>query len=113
MLVTALLAVCAAARVGAAQEAADAGAMRVESPDGKVVVEFLMRGDVATYRVMYVGKPVVLESKLGFLPGMAGGYSKKGTDRSEHVSVWTNKLGERSTVPDKYRELQVGLKHAS
>lgn len=105
-----LVAVCAVARVGAGQEA---DVTRVESPDGKVMVEFMMRGDVPAYRVSYGGKMVMLESKLGFLPGMAGGFSMGAVDQSQHVSGWTNRLGERSAVPDSYGEVQVGMRHTS
>jgi alpha-glucosidase len=89
-----------------------AGAVR--SPDGKVAVTFhLGPGGAPGYRVDYNGKPVVLESRLGFEPDFTAGFEILKTSSRQHKSQWTNPFGERRNVPDHYRELVVHLKHAS
>jgi alpha-glucosidase len=99
---------CAAASVAAA-----ATPTRVLSPDGKVAVEFVLQaGGAPAYRIEYAGKPLVLESRLGF-PELRRDFVLAGATTSEHRGEWTNNFGERRTVPDRYRELNVDLRHES
>jgi hypothetical protein len=105
---TSLLAVCLA---GVALAGAPA---RVQSPDGKVAIDFVLQsGGYPAYRVQYSGKPVVLESRLGFLPDFRSGFQLVRTRPDSHGGQWTNPFGERKTVPDNYRGLSVDLKHQS
>jgi len=62
------------------------------------------------YKITYEGKPIVLESGLGFEPAFDSGFTFVGSSISDHHGEWTNRLGERKTVPDNYRELNVDLK---
>lgn len=97
--------------VGAANGLA---ADRVESPDGKVAVEFSVQsGGIPTYRIDYLGKPIVLESRLGLLPDFTNGFEIRKISRSEHHGKWSQVYGERNIVPDNYRELNVDLKQTS
>jgi alpha-glucosidase len=90
------------------------GDSRIESPDTKVVVTFAMQaGGVPSYRVEYLGKPTVLESRLGFEPNFTDGFEATGSSAATHQGQWTNAFGERRTVPDNYAELNVDLRHSS
>lgn len=90
--------------------AAAPAAERVESPDGKVAVEFLLQADGApAYSISFLGKPVVLESRLGFEPGLTNGFQLAKSSSSSHHGQWTNNFGERKIIPDNYRELEVDL----
>ncbi|MEO5914384.1 MAG: glycoside hydrolase family 97 catalytic domain-containing protein [Luteolibacter sp.] len=87
------------------------GANRIVSPDGKVAVNFaLQKGGVPAYAIDYIGKPIVLESALGLLPGHLDGFEIAKVSRSEMKDEWTPVYGERKTVPNNYRELEVDLK---
>ena len=89
-------------------------ANRVQSPDGKVAIDFLMQdGGVPAYKIEYLGKPIVLESRLGFEPDYTGGFKVIGVSADDHTGQWTNDFGERKIVPNNYRELSVDLRHAS
>ncbi|MBV9657606.1 MAG: glycoside hydrolase family 97 catalytic domain-containing protein, partial [Verrucomicrobia bacterium] len=96
----------------AVTSSADAGAgQRILSPDGKVAVNFsLQKGGVPAYAIDYLGKPIVLESALGLLPGYTGGFEIENVSRGESQGEWTQLYGERKLVPDNYRELHVDLK---
>ena len=89
-------------------------ANQVGSPDGKVAVEFLMQaGGIPAYRIDYLGKPIVLESRLGLLPDFTNGFEIGEISQNEHQGKWSQVYGERKIVPDNYRELNVDLKQAS
>jgi alpha-glucosidase len=104
----AFAACCFLATVGIA-----ATPVRVASPDGNVTVEFVLQeGGSPAYRIDYLGKPVVLESRLGF-PELRGGFTVANSAVTERKSQWTNDFGERRLVPDHYRELNVDLRHTS
>jgi alpha-glucosidase len=97
------------ALVFAAAVAAPA-AGRVESPDGRVAVEFVLESDGApAYAISFLGKPVVLESRLGFEPGLTNGFQISKSSSSSHHGEWTNYFGERRIIPDNYGELVVDL----
>jgi hypothetical protein len=91
-----------------------AGASRIETPDGKVSVSFSLQSDAApAYAISYRGKPLVLESRLGFESAFTNGFRIVGTSTNTHAGNWTQVYGERKIVPDNYRELNVDLKHES
>lgn len=87
---------------------------RLGSPDGQVVIHFSMQSDgMPAYRVDYLGKPLVLESRMGFRNDFNRDFEVIGTSASSHEGHWINELGELRIVPDKYNELNVNLKHSS
>jgi alpha-glucosidase len=87
---------------------------RVESPDGKVVIAFLMQaGGTPAYTIEYQGKPVVLESRMGFETGLIDGFELGQTTSDAHDSEWIDHFGERKIVPDRYHEMDVDLKSKS
>lgn len=87
---------------------------QVESPDGKVTVDFsLQSGGIPAYKIDYLGKPIVLESELGLEPLFTGGFRIVSSSLSAHAGSWTNRFGERRIVPDNYHELDVNLRNKS
>ncbi|HEX3358213.1 MAG TPA: glycoside hydrolase family 97 N-terminal domain-containing protein [Tepidisphaeraceae bacterium] len=89
---------------------------RIESPDGKVAIEFLLQDKNAgapAYRIQYNGKPIVEESRLGFEPDFIGGFQITGCVTRTQKGEWENAFGERRKVPDNYMEMIVDLKHTS
>lgn len=90
------------------------GQDRIESPDGKVVMTFQVRaGGIPVYRIDYQGKPLVLESRLGFEPDSTDRFEVTATSAGAHEGQWTNPFGERRTIPDACREMSVDLRQAS
>lgn len=99
--------------VAAAPRAA-ASVSRVESFDRNVSITFRLQANgIPAYKIDYLGKPVVLESRLGFEPDFTDGFEVTGTSTGSRKGEWRNDFGERRIVPDNYRELYVDLKHAS
>ena len=89
-------------------------AERVLSPDGRVVVDFLLETDgTPAYQIAYLGKPLVLESSLGFEPGLTNGFQMTKSSNASHQGQWTNNFGERKIIPDNYHELTVDLQQQS
>lgn len=104
---------CAVVLLGSAA-ATGLAANRVESPDGKVAVEFLLQsGGVPAYKIKYLGKPIVLESEMGLKPQFTHGFRIVSTSAISHRDSWTNHFGERRMVPDNYHELVVNLRKKS
>jgi alpha-glucosidase len=105
-----LTALLCALLFGAVFARAEDTPVSVKSPDGNVVVTFsLSPAGEPRYRVDYLGKPVVTDSRLGFEPDMLGDFSLTLTKRGGHRGSWTNTLGERRDVPDNYNEVAVRL----
>lgn len=99
---------------GISLEALAATPLAVKSPDGNVVVRFtLQRDDAPAYEIDYLGKPIVLESRLGLEPGFTNGFQIVSTSVNAHEGQWTNAFGERRIVPDNYHELKVDLRSQS
>jgi alpha-glucosidase len=94
--------------------ASEADGARIESFDKKVSVHFaLQKSGAPAYRIEYLGKPVVVESRLGFEPGFMDGFAVARISSNAHRGQWTNPFGERKIVPDNYREMNVDLRHSS
>jgi alpha-glucosidase len=105
-----LATIVAAASVAMAQQTEK----KIQSPDGNVAVEFILQeGGIPAYKVDYLGKPIVVPSRLGLEPDLIGDFQLIGESTSDHNGQWTQIYGERKIVPDNYRELNVDLKHKS
>ena len=83
------------------------------SPDGKVSVDFdVTESGEPVYSVDFDGKPVVLQSKMGFeLKGIdaGAGFKVAGVELSEHRGEWTPVWGENASVEDNYNAMTVRL----
>jgi hypothetical protein len=86
----------------------------IESPDGNLAIDVsLQAGGIPAYKIEYLGKPILLESRLGLLPDFTRGFEIVKTSKSEHRGEWAQVYGERKIVPDNYRELNVDMKKRS
>lgn len=84
------------------------------SPDGQLQMHFVLQpGGIPAYRISYLGKPIVLESRLGFQGDFNKDFEIIGAAAQIHQDQWINQFGERRIIPDHYQELTVDLKHAS
>ena len=102
------------ALMGIHSPGAAASPWEVSSPNGNVVIRFTLQPDGApAWQVGYLGKPVVLESRLGFAPAFTNGFQVVAHATAQHSGSWTNAFGERRIVPDNYDELSVDLQPSS
>lgn len=89
----------------------------VTSPDGQVALVFSLDATgTPRYRVTHHGKPVVLDSRLGFeavdqTKNLLAGFQLNGTRERSEDGSWKPVYGERAVIPDRYRELLVQLRH--
>jgi hypothetical protein len=87
---------------------------KIVSPSGDVAaIVALGENGAPRYRVSHRGKPVVLDSRLGFEVAsgrhLLDGFTVVKT-REETVSrTWSPPYGERATIPDRYREIVIEL----
>jgi len=95
-----------------------AGASEVKSPDGEVVLTFGVKDlgglkACPVYSVLYKGKTVIAESKLGLelgkIPLGCGVEMLKETQGSSDTT-WKPVYGERSSYRDNYNQLAVELR---
>ncbi|KAF1687341.1 alpha-glucosidase [Pseudoxanthomonas broegbernensis] len=94
--------------------AAEAAPLRLQSPDGKAVVELsLDEGGHAHYAVAWNGQPVLLPSPLGVQLGeddrIERGLRIVASRRSESDSTYALVAGKASRVRDHYRQMEVDL----
>ena len=95
-----------------------AQAVGIESPEGKVAVDFSLTGNgVPTYEVKYKGVEVIKPSTLGLeLNGandLMNGFEVVKTSTSSFDETWTPVWGETKTIRNNYNELLVELKQPS
>ena len=111
---TALKLALLSASVIAATQAAE---LSVSSPDDQVaLVVSLDAAGTPRYRVTHHGKPVVLDSRLGFETAdksrnLLDGFELAGTRERSADTSWQPVYGERAVIPDRFRELTVQLRH--
>ena len=85
----------------------------VKSPDGRITCTVTDVNGLH-YRVEVADKPLLLDSILGleFKDGTKLGPAAviADTKTDEHTGHWENRFGQRRTVPDKWKELQLTLR---
>ncbi|SDL56206.1 glycoside hydrolase family 97 protein [Siphonobacter aquaeclarae] len=95
--------------------------LRILSPNGKLQFRFsLLPGGIPSYDITENGQAVILPSRLGLADNTnlpSGRSWDKNlqvirTARREVSTTWKPVWGERSEIPDRYRELTVTLRHA-
>lgn len=94
--------------------AVSAGApVETRSPGGNVVVRVEVRGGCGFYRIEYKGRAVVTESRLGLeFEGSAGcGFQMGQRAISRRRAQWSPPYGERRTIPERYNETSIDLRH--
>lgn len=99
--------------------------MEIQSPDGKLVVTFLMDADGRPmYQVSRNDKLVVLPSALGFtlmddkdgvetIFPLTATFKVQNTTTSTHDETWETVWGEERLIRNHYNEMVVHLRHAS
>ena len=89
-------------------------AQDLKSPDGNLFLHFgLSDSKAPTYTLAYKGKPVMKESKLGFvlIPSIPfnQNFSVQHISYSESDTTWKPVLGENSQIRDNHKEMLVEL----
>lgn len=90
---------------------------RVESPGKVLGVEVSLDNDGrASYSVSRLGKPVIAQSRLGFLltdaPKLDRNFALASSSIRSADETWEQPWGERRFVRNRYNELRVGLKES-
>ena len=89
-------------------------AQDLKSPDGNLFLHFgLSDSQTPTYTLEYKGKPVMKESKLGFvlIPSIAfnQNFSVQNISYAKSDTTWKPVLGENSQIRDNHKEMLVEL----
>ncbi|WP_282038503.1 glycoside hydrolase family 97 protein [Saccharicrinis aurantiacus] len=88
-------------------------AEELKSPNGNFNLKFEVNNGVPIYQLDYKGKPVVLDSKLGFIlkdaADLTGGFTIVKTENSSFDETWEPTWGEESEIRNNYNELAVTL----
>jgi alpha-glucosidase len=89
----------------------------VQSPDGKISVEFSLQDGAPVYSVQKDGKPIVENSRLGFVlageDSLCSHFSLVGTKKDSHDETWQQPWGEEIDVRNHYNELTVQLQETA
>ena len=94
--------------------AATADEFTLKSPDGKLAIDCSIDAEGALgYKIDYAGRPILLNSHLGFEPKLIKDFQIVQSDSRSHSERWVQLYGERKVVPDNYHELNIDLKHNS
>ncbi len=101
-----LSALCAMALLCGVSAAQTPETVKVASPNGKLEMSVWLKNGSPIYTVNFEGKPVILESAMGIISNgsWADNAKIKGVDISENKSSWKPVYGERSEIPDNYRQ---------
>lgn len=90
---------------------------KVSSPDGNVELEFsLKEGNIPVYRLVYDGKTVVGESRLGFVlsdSGLFDCFEVVDTQTQNIDETWTPVWGEESEIRNRCNEMLVCLRQTT
>lgn len=91
--------------------------IRLESPEGKNNIVFILKDGKAFYQVLHGGRTVIDTSGLGFelkdMPPLQGNFKMEKAVMSGHQERWEPVWGQRSRIWDKYNSLLVTLKEQS
>ncbi len=90
----------------------------VESPNKIVRVTFWLNGEGRPgYSITHKGKPVIGESRLGFIladaPKLERNFAIDSIDKRRSNESWEQPWGEWRTIADNYEEMRVRLKEKS
>src|SRR5256885_4743011 len=88
------------------------------SPSGTIEVELTINAEGRIgYQVSRLGKPLIAESRLGFLftdaPEMLRNFRKTGETRRSFDETWEEPWGEYRTIGNRYNELAVGFEETN
>lgn len=86
------------------------------SPDGKMVVGYLLSNGVPEYTVSVDGAPFIERSVLGFdskEADLGGGFRLVSSRLSSHHERWHQPWGENKEITDDHRQLSVKLRNGA
>ena len=90
---------------------------KVSSPDGNVELEFsLKEGNIPVYKLVYKGKTVVGESRLGFVlsdSGLFDCFEVVDTQTQSIDETWTPVWGEEDEIRNRCNEMLVSLRQTT
>ncbi|RKX53515.1 MAG: glycoside hydrolase family 97 protein [Thermotoga sp.] len=85
----------------------------VNSPNGKVRIDFILKNGSPYYNVFYENKPIIQDSSLGFHlkdgKPLCKGFKILDTIRNSVNEAWKPIWGERDVIKDHYNQLIVKL----
>jgi alpha-glucosidase len=89
----------------------------ISSPDGKIIVDFMLKGGVPYYFVKYSNEVVLNASKLGFTfkndKPLDNNFFIAGCKYDSFDQTWTQPWGEVKEIRNQYNELRVNLEEAA
>lgn len=88
-------------------------AQTIQSPDGKLVLQFSLTDSVPHYKLSYGGKTIIQPSKLGLTldnaPSLRTGFALKDQQTATKNEPWNPVMGEQKTILNHYNELAITL----
>ena len=88
--------------------------IRLESPEGKNNIVFILKDGKAYYQVLHGSRTVIDTSGMGFelkdMPPLRGNFKMEKAVMSGHHERWEPVWGQRSRIWDNYNLLQVTLR---
>lgn len=90
----------------------------LKSPNGNLILKFHTNSEgVPQYSLTYKGKPVLKDSKMGFIfkegNSLDRHFEVTNTSYSSKDTTWAPVLGEQSTIRDNYNAMTVALKQSN
>jgi len=88
----------------------------VRSPDGRIAATIVLKEGRPYWTVTHGDSPVIHQGLLGVETApdnLSGVYEVAGTETASGDSTWRPVWGDRSEVPDRYRELTVKLRETA
>jgi hypothetical protein len=90
-----------------------ASGQRIGSPSKEISISFNLRNGTPTYTVSYKGRPVILESALGFkikdTQDLASGFEVEEARMTQVDETWNPVLGEQSSIRNHYNQMAIVL----
>ena len=87
--------------------------INIESPNGKVKIQFLLKDGTAFYRVQYLNKILINNSRLGFTlkeqPALDKDFKITSSTKSRVDEMWTQPWGEVKNIRNHYNSVSINL----
>src|SRR5688500_3827268 len=87
--------------------------INIQSPNGKVKIQFLLKDGAAFYRVQYLNKILINNSRLGFTlkeqPALDKDFKITSSTKSSADETWTQPWGEVKNIRNHYNSVSINL----
>ena len=91
--------------------------IEVESPDRNVKIHFLLEDGAPFYRIQYLNKILVKDSRLGFVlkdqPALDKDFKIVSSTKSSTDETWTQPWGEVKNIRNHYNDVTINLEEQS